>query len=133
MESKQGVPLPTRTKSTEGRETAVAAARALSVGGRRSLDSLAGAGSAPLGALPQPYWSSPTSHEVAKQQPEQAAQSASHRCALAQHYTWTISCTAEQPDLCQSLGPQKACQRECSIIHIVRPFCVLCSSTVSQP
>ena len=82
-EQKQRAPSLDQQRSAEGRETA-ALPRTQSAGGRRSFDSLTGARSAALGALPQPYWTSPTSHEVAKQQPEQAARLVPHRCACAQ-------------------------------------------------
>ena len=78
-EPKQGPPSLQQQKSSEGREIATVA-RTQSEG-RRSFDSLTGARSAAIGALPQPYWTSPTSHVVAKQQPEQPARSASYRCA----------------------------------------------------
>ena len=73
--------------STEAMHTSASAAalRTQSADGRRSLDSLTSTKSAAMPPLPQPYWSSPTSHEVHKQQQQQqqqqAARSASQGCA----------------------------------------------------
>ena len=70
--------------STEAMHTSASAAalRTQSADGRRSFDSLISTKSAAMAPLPQPYWSSPTSHEVHKQQQQQqAARSGSQGCA----------------------------------------------------